>query len=344
MPRTVHGDRDRGGRGVSHLLDVHEHLFGGKPQALAQGGEDPGVRLMADHDAQVRRCDAGLVQQRPGSVRHGGDGRLEHRLPVQHPEEVPPSLDGLDGRRLRAAARRDGEQFSLTSVKGQEGIDHAGLLGRLQQGGPRPVAEEHARRPVGEVQHAGEHLRPNDEHPVGGPRLHLGRPNREGVGESSAGGVQVERRPGHPEPRLDERRRGQDEPFGRARRHDEEIDARGADPGPAEGFGARVGRQGGGGLALAGEPALPDPRPVRDPLVRGVDQRLEVRVRYDPGGQGRRDRAHPGIPFRRHRRFPGGSADFARRGASSSQTRGCPWATGSPSRTRIPATRASMGD
>src|SRR5439155_20739186 len=91
-----------------------------------------------------------------------------------------------------------------------------------------------------------------------------------------------------------------------------------------------------------GEAARPDASSVHDPFVGGLHEGLEVRVGYDPGGKRRAERGEGRVSMRSHGELLG--VGSGRRGASSSQTRGCPGATGSPSRTRIPDTLASTGE
>src|SRR5262245_20323646 len=65
-----------------------------------------------------------------------------------------------------------------------------------------------------------------------------------------------------------------------------------------------LGRQRHRGLALAHEPAFPDPRAVDDPLVIRLDEILEEGVRNDAlgeGGPGRRDGGEPPSGLRHSR-------------------------------------------
>src|SRR5439155_25427803 len=78
------------------------------------------------------------------------------------------------------------------------------------------------------------------------------------------------------------------------------------------------------------ESPLADARPVPDPFVGGVDDRLEVRVGDDPVGDRTAHAGDPSVPAGRHR-------------PASNHTSGCPGWTGSPSRTSTPATTASKG-
>src|SRR5207244_6287433 len=86
-----------------------------------------------------------------------------------------------------------------------------------------------------------------------------------------------------------------------------------------------------GGFAGPREPSLADAGSLDDPLVGGLDDRLEIGVGDDSLGQGRGHRGDAGESTSRHREPP------------SSHTSGWPGCTGSPSRTSTPATRASNG-
>src|SRR5205807_1037222 len=97
-----------------------------------------------------------------------------------------------------------------------------------------------------------------------------------------------------------------------------------------------------GRLAGAGEAPLPDAGPVDDPFVRGLDERFEKCIRNDSARQRGTDGADLGVTLHQL----GSPACFrvtAFLGVGSSHTSGWPGRTGSPSLTRMPATRASIG-
>src|SRR5439155_21666206 len=73
------------------------------------------------------------------------------------------------------------------------------------------------------------------------------------------------------------------------------------------------------------------------PIDEGYHDRLEIAVRHDPLGEGRAHARQTRVALGAHRPARPGRV-------SSSHTMGCPLNTGSPSRTRTPATRASTGD
>src|SRR5207244_2669829 len=140
---------------------------------------------------------------------------------------------------------------------------------------------------------------------------------------------------------------GRERSVRRARRHHDQVDRTGRDAGRFQRQACGCGAQRPGGLARAGEPPLLDARAVLDPRVGGVDEVLEVDVGNDPLGEGRTDAGDRGEPpAARARRLHSvtsalSSTSRGGRTVSSSHTNGCPGATGSPSRTSTPETRAA---
>ena len=114
-------------------------------------------------------------------------------------------------------------------------------------------------------------------------RARLARPGRDelgggdqGVDETRAGGLDVERRAVQLEPVLHQVGRRGEAHVGRERADDQQVDLGGIQPGRLQAAGGGVDAQVARRLVRQGEPALVDPRPVDDPL--GVEP-----VRLDAG-------------------------------------------------------------
>ncbi len=197
---------------------------------------------------------------------------------------VQPLVDRLVARRAQAAARRHVQVAGPGAVHLVREVEDAGaVLARLEDHRPRGVAEEDAGRAVLEVEDRRHHVRADHHHlrvPAGLDEL---RPHGEGVDEAGAGGRDVEA-PGllRPDPVLDEAGGGREEHVRGGGGDDDEVELVRPDAAPAEGVLRRQGRdRARGGARLDDVPPL-DPGAGADPLVRGVDDLLEVGVRHHP--------------------------------------------------------------
>jgi hypothetical protein len=164
-------------------------------------------------------------------------------------------------------------------------VDDRGLpLGRRgQNGGARPVAEEHAGGPILVIDDARHRVGADNERVIvrsGGDHLHSGR---ERVGEARAGGAQIVAPRGRRADLVLEQARGAGEDRIRRRRaHDDESDIARRQAGLRDGAERRLLRHVRRRHPVLDDVALADARALQDPLVAGLDELLQVRVRQHP--------------------------------------------------------------
>ena len=151
--------------------------------------------------------------------------------------------------------------------------------GALQDDGARAVAEEHAGVPVGPVDVPRQDLAADDEDVLGLARLDQAVGEVEGVEKPDTGRAHVgRRRPGRAEVALDEaggRRKGH---VARDRSHEDHVQVLGLHARAFQRLLRRPGAEVGEVLPLGDDVALLDPGARHDPLVRRVDELLQVRV------------------------------------------------------------------
>jgi hypothetical protein len=180
---------------------------------------------------------------------------------------------------VRAAARH-ADEVEVVAVRLHDRPEDAVVAARLlQHDRAGAVAEQHARVAVRPVDDAGEDLAADDEHVVGLGGLDEAVCQVERVEEADAGGADVGRgRPGRPDVALDQARGRRERHVARDRADEDHVQVLGLHvrslQRPLGGARAEVREV----LALGGDVPLLDPGPRGDPLVRRLDEPLEVGV------------------------------------------------------------------
>jgi len=159
------------------------------------------------------------------------------------------------------------------------GQDAAGDVAGAQHDRPGAVAKENAGRAILPVQQAAHGLGADDQ--GGGDAAGddgLGG-HAQGVDEAGAGRAQVKRAGGSRAQRvLDQAGRAGKDVLRRRCRHDDQVDLGGQHVGDLQRL-ARSGKaQGGGGIQLAGDAALPDAGAFPDPGVGCIDDGFQIVV------------------------------------------------------------------
>ena len=240
---------------------------------------------MRDEQVHVLAAQAQLLEHLDAGVGHLAHGVLEDVLAFLV-DVVQVLLDGLVAGGAQAAAGRHAQETAARAVDLVGEAQQAGLVvGGLQQHGPGPVPEQHAGGAVLVVQDRGHDLGPDHQHALVGPALDELGPGGEGVDEAGAGRLQVEA-PGPVGAQLvlHEAGRGGEGHVGGNGGDDDQLDLAGADAAALEALAGRPHGQVAGAGAGRGHVPLADAGAGADPLVRGVDDLLEVRIGHHPLG------------------------------------------------------------
>ena len=234
--------------------------------------DDPLVRLVRDVDVDVVNGLPALRQHLLRRADHDTRRELEH-LAAVHLHELVRVLE------VARAAARQPEVLAAAAVGAQLEAEKAALLDPLDHDRARSVAEQNERGAVGPVEDLGQDVTADHERPLREARRDHPVCLGERVHEPRAAGEQVVgRRIGHSERVREQRRAGREHHVRRHRRNDDQVDRGCVDACVCKR--RKRGRRGDVGerLLLGREPALADPGPLDDPLVRRVDELLEILV------------------------------------------------------------------
>src|SRR5688572_604110 len=290
----VERDRDRGRRRVAEAFDVLVDLRSRNLQLLPDGVDDPLVRLVRDEEGDLLVREALLGEQLGRDVGHRLHGDLERLVPLHlDVRELLRELGRVVRRTVRAAARH-ADEVGVVAVRLHDASEDAVVaLRRLEDDGAGAVAEEDARRAVGPVHDAREDLSADDEDVLRLARLDEAVGEVKAVEETGARRRQVRRRRlRRAEVALDEARGRRKERVARDRPDEDHVEVFRGHVRALQRELRRLRAQVGELLPLRDDVALLDPGPRRDPLVRGVDELLQVGVRQElfrHGGAGADD-------------------------------------------------------
>ena len=171
------------------------------------------------------------------------------------------------------------EKLAAGAVRAEVESEEARLLRPLEHHRTRAVAEENDRRAVIPVEDAGEHVSADDKSAIGKTRSEHPVRLDDGVHEAGAAGREVVGAcVGGTELVGEDHRRRRKGHVGRHRRDDEEIDVLAGEARLRERGLAPGQRKVGERLRVGSDPALADPGALDDPLVRRVDEPLELGV------------------------------------------------------------------
>ena len=284
IDRLGQGDRDRGGRRVAVLVQVHEHLVHRQAETVGHRLDDPDVGLVRDEQVDVRGLETGLGHRRERGRGEGPGGEAIGLAPL-HPDEMLAAPDGLRRRRALCATGRQPDHVGTLRLGGELDAEPAAGLGRRRQDDRAgPVAEQDAGVPVGVVEEPGEQLGADHEDVAGHPAGDVGLGHGVGVDEAGAGRRDVHREGLGVADRLLDQRRGRRHPVVRGeRRQQDDVDVVGLQPGHCDGLLPRHGRHRCSRLVGRRDTSLADPGPGADPFVGRVDHLLEVGVGQDAG-------------------------------------------------------------
>ena len=183
---------------------------------------------------------------------------------------------------MAAAAARLGEHVLGAALHGDRAAQVFALFAlgeRRDHRSAGAVAEQHAGVAVLVVEDAAEDLRAADEHLRVGPAAHHVRADLGREHEAAARSSQVEAaRVLGAEVVADAARRRRERLVTGHRRADHQVQVLGRHVGVLEGLPRRVDRQGAGHVRRGRDAPLLDAGPLDDPLVRRVDDLLEVLV------------------------------------------------------------------
>ncbi len=246
------GQRQRRRRGVAELRDAVDDTLGGQPEALADGGGDPGVCLVVDEQVDVRERLAGELERLQRDRAERVDGGPEGVL-AAHPDD-PLGLAEDDAVRLTFVAAQDDR---VDRAGGGPGPDHGGAGAVGEQ--PRGLA-------VVAVGDARGELGADYECPPCPTALDLGGGERETAEKAGAGGAEVARECASGTDRTgNQRRRVGEDAVGCEGGDEDEVDLGTLDPGggerPPRGARAELGQR----LAGSRDPPLADSGPLLDP-------------------------------------------------------------------------------
>jgi hypothetical protein len=153
---------------------------------------------------------------------------------------------------------------------------------------PAAVSEQDGHVPSrrAHVQARALHLRTDDEDVVVESRLDVRLGHRQPVDKPRALGSDVERSDRvQPQLLLHEHPGSREAQVGRECGEDDELDVLRRESRALDGHARRLHAKVGGARPRFHEPAFPDPRPLDDPLLRGVHHGGQFCVRYDAGRQ-----------------------------------------------------------
>lgn len=219
-------ERDRARRRVAVLVEVDDHLRRIQFEPLGGGFDDSTVGLMRDEQVDVPRGQLVSFEQAAADFLVFLDRKLENGRAVLFDVMQPP-FDGVMRGRHPASAGRHTERRAAGAIDLVQEVDDVRftLSGRRQHDRARAIAEQHARRTIGEIDDARHHVGSDRKRVINraGPN-HLGG-HRERVGKPGARRPEIESPGiGRPELRLQIARGAGKDRVGRRRPDDDEPD------------------------------------------------------------------------------------------------------------------------
>ena len=275
------------------LAHGHHHLLHGQVQLAGRGLDDADVGLVRDEPV-----DGGLVEAigLQGLVDDAAQGVDRHAKDL-----VAAHLQiGVGVGLTPAHPLGDLQEVLVGAIGADVGGDDPRFLAGAQDHRPGAIGEQDAGGTILPVEEAGHGVRPDDQGAFGAAGADELIGDAQGIDEARADRLDIEGGDAlNPQPRLDDAgRAGKDLVRGRGG-EDDEIDLPGLHPGRGHrGLGRRH-SQVGAALALGDHVPLADASAAEDPLVRGVDDLLQVLVGDDPLGQITAGAQNAGIEFHR---------------------------------------------
>mmetsp|Transcript_1968 Transcript_1968/g.5525 ORF Transcript_1968/g.5525 Transcript_1968/m.5525 type:complete len:423 (-) Transcript_1968:88-1356(-) len=290
----VERERDGARRGVSVLVEVVDHLAHRDLELLRHRLHDADVGLVQQQPVHLVGSDARVLERLPHHLGHARGCKLVHLLADHRDGRVRPRGDGRDRReRPLYTGVPEAEVGPSGAVRVQREAEHAFLSlavdGGLQHDCTGAVAKQDARVAIAPVHPAGESVGADDERRLiraSVQELRRGGDAEEETGARSgevegdgAGGANLARDVRGVAKQVVRARGRQHHQLHRGRVHAAAL----------ERFLRRPRRERGEALAGREQVALPDARPLGDPVVRSLDHRRELLVGHDGVRRSRAD-------------------------------------------------------
>src|SRR5262249_25577438 len=161
----VHGQRDSPRGGIAVAIDVDDHAFGAKAEAIGGGGDNALVGLMRNKSSDVTSLQPIALQKFLAEFRLLTNGKLENRLAILM-DVMHFLLDRLVRGRVQASSPRHVEETAAGTVNFMQEIDQTDrvVVSRFEEYAAAAISENDAGSSIGVVNDRRHPIGPNDQH------------------------------------------------------------------------------------------------------------------------------------------------------------------------------------